>query len=60
MKWYQQKTTWTGIGGIVTAVSGFFMGTLDAASALQLGIISLIGIFLRQGVEKKNNPDIGY
>ena len=49
--WFRQKTTWTGIAGVVTAVGGFLTGAISAAEALQLGFMSLIGVFLRQGVE---------
>lgn len=53
--WYQQKTTWAGIGGLVAALSGYFTGTMVAPEAIQLGVLSLMGIFLRQGVER-NKP----
>lgn len=54
MPWYKQKTTWAGIAGVITAVGGFFMGELTMSPAIQLFFTSLIGIFLRFGVEKKN------
>ena len=50
--WYKQKTTWTGIGSIVGAVGGVVTGTLPVVQAIQLGMTGLIGIFLRQGIEK--------
>lgn len=50
--WYRQKTTWAGIGGMITAASGYFTGTLNPAEAIQLFFTSLVGVFLRQGIEK--------
>lgn len=51
-QWYKQKTTWTGIVAIVTAVGGVVTGTLPVAAGVQIAITALIGIFLRQGIEK--------
>lgn len=50
----KQKTTWAGVAGIVTALSGYFTGSMDAQAALELGFTSLIAIFLRQSVAKIN------
>ncbi len=50
-QWYQQKTFWAGIAGLLTAVTGYFTGEVGLLGASQLAIGSLIGIFLRQGVE---------
>jgi len=55
MPWYKQKTTWTGIAGVLSAVGGFLLGELTLQVALPLFFTSLIGIFLRQGVEKIKN-----
>lgn len=52
LSWYKQKTTWVGIATIVGAVGGFFTGTLELAATIELVVTALIGIFLRQGVEK--------
>jgi len=54
-QWYKQKTTWTGISGVVTGVAGFMTGTLDPASAIQTIIVSLMGVFMRQGIEGVKN-----
>jgi hypothetical protein len=51
-KWWQTKTTWTGIAGLVAAVGGACTGQLPAPDAIQLGIISLLGIFGRQALLK--------
>ena len=48
----KQKTTWTGIAAVVSAVGGFLTGTLPIAVALQLAFTGLLGIFLRQGIAK--------
>jgi len=48
----KQKTTWTGITAIVTAAAGYFTGTMEPSTALQLGFSGLMAIFLRQGIAK--------
>lgn len=53
-KWYEQKTTWTGIIGVATAAGGALTGALPLGMAIQTGLTALLGIFLRQGVEKIN------
>lgn len=48
------KTFWAGIAGLVLALQGYFGGDLSYGEAIQTGIMSLIGIFLRDGVGKIN------
>jgi hypothetical protein len=48
----KQKTTWTGITAIITALGGYFTQTMDASTAIQLGLGGLTAIFLRQGISK--------
>jgi hypothetical protein len=48
----KQKTTWTGIVAIVTAIGGYYTGGLASADAIEIMITGLIGIFLRQGIAK--------
>lgn len=50
--WYQQKTFWAGIAGLIAAATGYFTGEVGLLGASQMAIGSLIAIFLRQGVEK--------
>lgn len=50
-KWYKQKTTWTAIAGIVTAVGAYFSGDVELGNTVQLVFAGLVAIFLRQGVE---------
>lgn len=47
------KTFWAGIGGILAAVGGVVTGEASAAQAIQTGVISLMGIFLRDGMLQK-------
>lgn len=54
-KWYQQKTTWAGIAGAMTAIGGYMTGEMEMAAAIQLLVLSVMGVFLRQGVEKVKN-----
>ena len=49
---FKSKTFWTGVAAVVGAAGGFFTGGLSAVAAIQMGLTGLIGIFLRQGVEK--------
>ncbi len=50
-EWYNQKTTWTAIVGIIGAAAGFFTGVMPAPIAIQTVIGSLLAIFMRQGIE---------
>jgi hypothetical protein len=52
-KWFQSKTIWTGIAGLVATAGALFTGEMELASALQAGLTSLIGIFLRQPMLEK-------
>ena len=49
-KWYQSKTIWTGIIGVVTAAGAGMTGTMSPAEAIQTGLGSLAAIFIRQGM----------
>ena len=51
-KFWQTKTFWAGIAGLVSAGAGFATGGIGTAAAIQIAITSLIGIFMRQGIEK--------
>lgn len=50
-KFWRQKTFWAGITGLVTAAAGYCTGDMGLLGASQLAIGSLIGIFMRQGIE---------
>lgn len=47
------KTFWAGIAGLITAVGGAVTGEIGTASAVQTGLISLLGIFLRDALPAK-------
>lgn len=49
---YKQKTFWSCIGAIVVAVGGIVSNTIDTGTAVEMIVTAVIGIFLRQGVEK--------
>lgn len=51
-KWYQSKTVWTGVVGALTAVGAAVTGEMSTGQAIQTGVTSLIGIFLRLGMLK--------
>lgn len=50
MKWYQSKTIWTGIGGVVTGAGLIAMGNIP--EGVQTIIVSLLGIFGRTAIAK--------
>jgi len=52
MKWYKQKTTWTGVAAAIAAIGGYFTDQASLVPSVQLFFTALIGIFLRQGVSK--------
>ena len=52
-QWYQSKTIWTGISGLVATVGAYLMGDMVLADALQAGLTCLTGIFLRTGMMGK-------
>jgi len=58
MSWYKQKTTITGIAAILGAAAAYLAGEMALDVAIQIVVTALLGIFLRQGVEK-NNVDKG-
>jgi hypothetical protein len=52
MNLFKSKTVWTGIGGLVTAGAGYATGDMAGAAAIQLGITSLLGVFLKLAIDK--------
>ena len=52
MNLLRSKTFWTGLAGAVTALGSFATGQADAVQALQMGLTSLLAIFLRAGLTK--------
>lgn len=51
-RWWESKTVWTGITSIVGAVAGVLTGALTAATAAPIVVPALIGIFLRDAINK--------
>jgi len=45
------KTYIAGGIGLLTAIAGYLTGEMDLANAIQTGLISVIGIFLRSGIK---------
>lgn len=52
MSLLRSKTFWTGAAGAVTALGAYATGQADAMAALQMGLTSLLAIFLRAGLVK--------
>lgn len=48
----KSKTVWTGIAGVVTAAGGYFTGSMDANTAIQLAVTSILAIFIRSGINE--------
>ena len=48
----RSKTFWTGITGLIGAIGGYFSGDLEMGAAINVGITSLLAIFVRHGVSK--------
>jgi len=57
MKWYKQKTTWTAIGGIITAVGGYLTGEISIVACIGAVFAGLAVIFGRQGIEKSGRGE---
>jgi hypothetical protein len=49
---FKSKTFWTGITGLIGALGGYFSGELEMGAAINVGITSLLAIFVRHGVSK--------
>ena len=47
-----QKTTWTAIAGMVTAIGAYMAGEIELATLIEGIFAGLSFIFLRQGVRK--------
>jgi len=50
--WYQQKTTWTAVAGIIGALGAYFTGEVSFIVCLGSCLGALSIIFARQGIEK--------
>ena len=48
----KSKTFWTGITGVIGAIAGYLTGDLEMGAAINVGITSLLAIFVRHGVHK--------
>ncbi len=52
----RSKTFWTGVGGALTALGAYCGGQADAMQAIQMGLTSLLAIFLRAGLAQPPGP----
>jgi hypothetical protein len=58
MNWAElvkSKTFWTAIGGMVTTIGACVQGAMDWKSAIMPILVSLIGLFLKDGQIKQAN-----
>lgn len=47
----KSKTLWTGITGVIGALAGYMTGELEIGAAINVGITSLLAIFVRHGIK---------
>ena len=57
MSLLHSKTFWTGVAGAVTALGAYCSGQADAMQAIQMGLTSLLAIFLRAGMATPPAPE---
>lgn len=48
----RSKTFWAGVSAIVGAAAAFFTGEMALQEASAIAVPALIGIFVRDGIEK--------
>jgi hypothetical protein len=55
------KTFWAGITGIVGALSGYFTGAMAPDTAIEVGVLAIMSIFLRDGqLKAPGKPGAGH
>jgi uncharacterized membrane protein len=55
---YQQKTFWTILAGMISAVGGYFAGEVTAPIMVGAVFTGLAGIFTRLGIESAANGEV--
>ena len=45
------KTFWTGVTGVIGALAGYLTGELVIGAAINVGITSVLAIFVRHGIK---------
>ena len=50
--WWQQKTFWTAVAALITAVGAYIGGEIGLTGLVTAGFGALVVIFGRQGIEK--------
>jgi len=56
MNLLRSKTFWTGLAGLCTVLGAYFSGQADALQTMQMGLTSLLAIFLRAGLAGPTAP----
>ena len=54
-----KKTYMTAAGGVLAAVGAYFSGEMELGMMLNLGITSLLAVFLRKGVKSDTSAESG-
>lgn len=48
-KWWESKTIWTGVAGVVAAVAGYLTKETSLIESVSIGFLALQQIFARTG-----------
>jgi len=52
MPWYKQKTTWTALAGVATALGAYVEGSLGFTGLISAVFGGMAVVCMRQGIEK--------
>ena len=52
---FKSKTVMTGVAAILSAAGAYLGGEIELSAALNIGVTSLLAIFLRHGVKKSED-----
>lgn len=56
--WYKQKTTWTAVAAVVTALGAYISGEIGLTALITAAFSALGLVFMRQGVSKSGIPSM--
>jgi len=49
-QWWESKTVWAGLGGIVISAGAYLSGEMALSEFLKLGFEAILAIFIRAGI----------
>lgn len=56
-KLLKSKSFWLGVGGVITAVGGYFTGAVDGATAVQ-GVFGALAVIFLKDSSRKNTEKL--